>query len=503
MNTKRAVVLALLHGLLARWLIRASGVLFDRLLRGATSEQAYFLLLLSSSGSRFGDKGDACKTTSQTCKQTGRGNERGQTDELRAAAAKISQRAQVRSSKKKENIHFKHRRGVAALFFSLAILLCMVLLRWSETHLAAYEAMAASYYRYTSSSNRKNEAGTNAVTWISTREGLTSKFYQMERLHSQAVSNGKSLRVVDNVSVHYKDMPHGISMCDVFVLPSTISCLALSPNIVVRTQTCRMHTAPANEAKMWVQMRGFGMREANSAFVDRRTPFDFGNNVEKDDHNCLIAFGFYYPLVDTSHVLPIVFQKRYVDMKGEVKRRLGLHQDDNNYVLAHWRRGDQKSKCAMTNKEQGPLLARDESVNCLSADEFIEAVFASVAFTTTTTTTSVPLPSSAAPLDVLNEIEDALPPERVVYVATNEKDPKALAALTRAGFLLYRDVAAPSPSKTSFSYNDRHALLPSSSLDVFVVELQMMIEAKYFIGWGSTGIHEFVDRARRDVKQRT
>ena len=428
------------------------------------------------------------RSTSQVHEQQGQSDERGQTIEQ-----------QQRKSRSRKDafpvaniITSTHTRAVVALFFSLLFLFVVVLLLWSETHLDAYEAAAAYYYQYTYTSNRrKNEAGiaananfsssANVVTWISTREGLTSKFYQMERLHSQALAHDKTLRVVDNVSVHYKDKPQGISMCEVFVLPSTISCLALSPNIVVRTQTCRLHDAPANEAKMWVQMRGFGMREANSAFVDRRVPFDFSNNVEKDDHKCIIAFGFYYPLLDQQrHVLPIVFQQKYVDMKEEVKRRLGLQQHDTNYVLAHWRRGDQKSKCAMKSEEQGPLLARDESVNCLSADEFVEAVFASVAFTTTTITTTFPA-------DVQNREEDEgdVLQERVVYVATNEKDPHELAALSRAGFLLYRDVSASSSSaysKTSLLHNDdQHAApLPSSSLDVFVVELQMMIEAKWF-----------------------
>jgi len=76
-----------------------------------------------------------------------------------------------------------------------------------------------------------DEEGT--VTWITTREGLTSRWFQVEIMHSHAVANGKTLRVVDNNCGHYPDIDR-LRMCDIFVLPPTVTCTHIPPDLVVQ-----------------------------------------------------------------------------------------------------------------------------------------------------------------------------------------------------------------------------------------------------------------------------
>ena len=81
-----------------------------------------------------------------------------------------------------------------------------------------------------------------------------------------------------------------------------------------------------------------------------------------------------------------------------------------------------------------------------------------------------------------NKLEaiDAKHLPKVVYISTNEENRTALNELQRHGFKLYSDLGLPNSL---------------SSLDKFVIDLQLMIDADYFLAWGTSAIHNFVKNA--------
>ena len=117
----------------------------------------------------------------------------------------------------------------------------------------------------------------------------------------------------------------------------------------------------------------------------------------------------------------------------------------------------------MTKDHETRGLTRDTSVNCGTASDLVAAIRNSLAEGET---------SSALPVQV--------------YVSTNEQSPYQLGILRRAGFKLFDD-GLPLQDDT-----ERHL----SSLEIFIIEMQLMIHASRFLGWGTTGIHAFIDRAR-------
>ncbi len=70
-----------------------------------------------------------------------------------------------------------------------------------------------------------------------------------------------------------------------------------------------------------------------------------------------------------------------------------------------------------------------------------------------------------------------------MYVATNERGPDALNPLRRAGFRVWADLKMGQVAHTQ--------------LDRFLVELQLMVEARAVFWSGVSSVHGLVDTARR------
>lgn len=298
--------------------------------------------------------------------------------------------------------------------------------------------------------------------WITTREGLTSRFMQMERIHSQVRAQNRTLRIIDNQSIHYKDLPK-ICMCDIFVLPSTIICSSVSPNVVVHKFNCVLDKlVPEQNHKV----EGYRVRKQYSWLVkpSKKVIWNIGGTA------CGLLYGLNFPFVHNSDALEIIFQLKYTQMFERVRDNLGYAFRQGDYVVAHWRRGDQIQKCRMREEDEKAGLGRDTSVNCGSAQDLIESI--NMALNRSTTPSSL----------VSSKFNRGLTTQ--VFVATNEHSAAILADLSRAGFKLLRD-GVPARERAAMT-----------SLDAFVVEMQLMIDAKRFLGWGSTGIGPFIKRAR-------
>ena len=296
-----------------------------------------------------------------------------------------------------------------------------------------------------------------ALVYLPTREGLTSRYRQLERMHSNARSHHRNLTVIDNHSVHYKDMGR-ISLCSIFVLPSSVHCSSAGVENVVNILKCTLPPVPEqlnrHEQQWLFKPSNFGLQTFDS--VNKADTFSWNSTL------CTLAYGFYFNISDKAHIVPIRFQEVYVSLFHAALRSLeqsfatsvGLQRAV--LVVVHWRRGDQKDRCRRFE---------DVSVNCGTAANFIQKV-----------------------RNVTAEYANTHGRHKLlVYVATNEKDASVLAQLQSVGFKLFKD--------TQRGARDR---LPLTSLEAFLVELQLMIHADLFLGWGTTGVSQFVVRARRE-----
>lgn len=296
-----------------------------------------------------------------------------------------------------------------------------------------------------------------ALVYLPTREGLTSRYRQLERMHSNARSHHRNLTVIDNHSVHYKDLGR-ICLCSIFVLPSSIHCSSAAVENVVKILKCTLPPVPAElhhlEQQWLFKPSNFGLQTFDS--VNKVDTFSWNSTL------CTLAFGFYFNISDKSHIIPIRFQEVYVSLYQAALRSLEQSFSASAelrpvLVVVHWRRGDQKDRCRRFE---------DVSVNCGTATNFIQKV--------SNVTTDY------AKIHGRHRL--------LVYVATNEKDPSVLAQLESAGYKLFKH--------TRGINRDRGR--PLSSLEAFLVELQLMIHADMFLGWGTTGVSQFVVRARRE-----
>ena len=131
-----------------------------------------------------------------------------------------------------------------------------------------------------------------------------------------------------------------------------------------------------------------------------------------------------------------------------MKSQLGIHSQED-YVIAHWRRGDQVTyRCGRS----------DNSTNCDPVEAFVTHVNKEI-----------------HQLVVKNNIKNRLK----IYIATNEWNATNLQFLRRAGYILSSDIK-----------------LHLNALEIFVVELQLMIFSKYLLQWGVSSIHDFVKFAK-------
>jgi hypothetical protein len=318
-------------------------------------------------------------------------------------------------------------------------------------------------------------------TWVPTREGLTSRYMQMEHLHSQLRAHNKTLRIVNAVSSHYKELPP-VRLCDIFELPSTIECESASANAVVNCLPCVLDAIVPSQRH---HVESFNVRAQYAPLVPAKSIVDLSKE------RCGLLFGHNFPMVrGAADEIPVVVKPRYKQLFERVLDNLGHAFRLGDYAVVHWRRGDQASKCSMQEKDERPMLSRDTSVNCGTASDLVDAVHTAL--------------NSSWPVgEALRAVETA------VYVSTNEADPAQLQRLRQAGFKLLGDAVIVLPSRPSWSESASTAILRLvrkprqqrlTSLEAFVVELQLMMGAKKFVGWGSTGVRPFVERERERRK---
>jgi hypothetical protein len=140
--------------------------------------------------------------------------------------------------------------------------------------------------------------------------------------------------------------------------------------------------------------------------------------------------------------LKLKFNEKKLPMIAEFKEKLGI-VSGMNYTVVHWRRGDQlNTRC--------PKM-KDKSVNCGGALELIDSV-------------------------------RKVSTDETVFVATNEKpDSQELDVLEKAGFKIFRSAG----------------MNITDILDIFVVEVALMMDSTTFLAWGVSSVNDVVEFERR------
>lgn len=140
---------------------------------------------------------------------------------------------------------------------------------------------------------------------------------------------------------------------------------------------------------------------------------------------------------------------RFDKLIEQVKHQMNIGPDRNDkaYTVVHWRRGDQLNTRCKENK--------DNSVNCENSTSLVEYV--------------------------RSYSNDSL-----VYVATNEHPgSKEYLTLKEANFTVFAD--------TNINV--------TNSLEIFMIEVFLMLDASTFLGWGISEVNDVIEHERYVAKK--
>ena len=246
-------------------------------------------------------------------------------------------------------------------------------------------------------------------------------------------------------SDHNKDVDY-VSLCEIFVFPSEISCLPSSMlHHIVDKHFCILLIHPnmvwANNPKEYLLPEN----------VTRMT------SIEYESVDCVA--GVMGPAITYDRFPDIQFNRLYTALFPHIKNVMGLN---NTYAVAHWRRGDQ-----LTSRCKKGL---DESLNCASVNNFlIEMV--------------------AYEENYANNIS-----HRSIVIATDDDQEKDLVELRKAGYKLVADYHSQIAKMLS---SPRGKL---SSVDTFAIDLMLMCDADWLFAWGESKSNGFIPRCRKNPK---
>lgn len=245
--------------------------------------------------------------------------------------------------------------------------------------------------------------------------------------------NRSALHVLSTPNKHFKNIT--VTLCDVFVFPEGILCASPSLQDNEPNGTyCRAFSIKLRHAYFHSQYD----QSRNWIVKNMTRPcFDMvspflGGQTRRD------AF-----LRATSFGPTLQFIKPMADHFKNYKQKL-LGNHTKQYTVVHWRRGDQlATRCA-----QG----KDNSVNCRSVEDLVT--------------------------EVCRYTNDS-----IVYIATNGHGMSLvdMNAIKRAGFQLFDQ---------SFLNHDVH------SVEALAVDVQLMVHATTFLGWGVSLINDLVEHTR-------
>lgn len=261
-------------------------------------------------------------------------------------------------------------------------------------------------------------------------------------------------------------------MCEYFLMPEEITCGNKTPDEVVRSATPRCSMLGCKPSTWYCKPSAFGISNVTSfrEVVDVRRPNYCNDTCSLLKSNLPVDKGHYFPIRFTPKFEKL-FRRCYAYL---LAKAIGVRGQGGNYseiIAVHWRRGDQiLSRCRSHV---------DLSVNCGSPEVFINKV--------------------------INHTKTRMTTNSLVYVSTNENQPEVLDKLATAGMLTWRDfgIIDYDDRSSSNSSTNKNNHIKLKSIDIFVVELMLMIHATKFLYWGSSTIPALVNVARSQITKKS
>jgi hypothetical protein len=292
------------------------------------------------------------------------------------------------------------------------------------------------------------QRSSNVFFYIQSNEGLIAHLRELATLSDITSIYAKRIIALPFMSKHYADIGSAsINICEIFVLPSTITCANISISKLLADNTCYYsgyHKLPYELAKYkqssrLVQSRSFRYRDA-SCFIG-----GLNYSVGVYDENKLIK----QPL----GIRIFTIQEKYLKLHDQIKELLSL---TDKFIVIHWRRGDQLTTRCDSNKASS--LHYDTSVNCEDARKF--------------------LMRSTENLRLFVKDYHSYS----IYVATNEEDEESLSTIeTSTTFRLFKSIKEKVTK-----------LIELNSINAFMIDLVLMCHANYYMAWGQSSIHRYV-----------
>lgn len=287
------------------------------------------------------------------------------------------------------------------------------------------------------------------IYYISTDEGLLSHFRQLEILWNIANSVGRTLVAIPfHSDAHYSQVDT-VSLCDIFDLPRNLTCSTETQEEIFKTHKC-IYTGYMHPPEYY----GF------DHFMEISNDFDY-STVDCVAGGISLSIGKYNQFKREHIATDPFFTDKYLEALPIIRNLLGLESADDEYTVAHWRRGDiLESRCHKDFKNSTRLVG-DKSLNCAKVADFESGLRDAM--------------KKVVPSDV-----------KVTYISTNDNDISSHIYLQSLDYKLYSDIGVELLRK-----------YPTiNAVDMFVFELMLMCDATYLLAWGDSAVHQFVRKCR-------
>ncbi len=271
-----------------------------------------------------------------------------------------------------------------------------------------------------------------SMTWIPNTEGLFSQFLQMHIMIYIKDDLNLKAIMVPTFNTTHTEDAN-VNICKVFQLPDFVQCGSVQR---VNGSKCRENSITLRRHYYHDKVQRddtLVVKDLPHLCYNMISPF-LGGQTRRDAFLRVVSF-----------IPEVEFQLKLRSKFQAYKRHL-LNSSDPlvQYTVVHWRRGDQLlSRCA-----QG----KDTSVNCLSVNDLIREV-------------------------------KRYTSDNIIYLATNEVN----LSHTELDHLRQAHIQVFDPRAAGY-----HA----GSVAAAVVDVQLMLDATTFLGWGVSIIHDLVEHVR-------
>jgi hypothetical protein len=203
------------------------------------------------------------------------------------------------------------------------------------------------------------------IYYFSTQEGLVSHLIQLQILWyvSLPYHNGTKFIVVPWHTPYHFPGVHSVSLCDYFLLPEQFSCEEKRPFDEVARSLPSSTVCELKNATFATDPGYYKLKRNQVKVVDE---FHFRET------SCVGGFLALYnsdKIFLKEVIMPWQFHPKYIQQMNCLKQKTGLlPADSNDYVVVHWRRGDQLTatvRCQPSHVNWTPI---DTSVNCGSVE---------------------------------------------------------------------------------------------------------------------------------------